>query len=66
MARDLQRQLVSLDEAAESLGLSRRTLRRRISDGTLPAFRVGPRAVRVDVADLERLARPIPTAGTAA
>jgi hypothetical protein len=31
----------------------------------LPAYRLGPRLIQVDPADLERLARRIPTGGTA-
>ncbi|MGM0385420.1 MAG: excisionase family DNA-binding protein [Actinomycetota bacterium] len=41
------RGMVSLAEAAELAGLSIRTLRRRIADGELPAYRTGPRLIRV-------------------
>ena len=33
---------LSLDEAAEVMSLSTRTIRRRISDGTIPAYQVWP------------------------
>jgi excisionase family DNA binding protein len=52
---------VSLADAAEHVGVTTRTLRRWIAAGTLPAYRVGPRLVRVDLGDVEELMRPIPT-----
>lgn len=42
--------------------LSTRTMRRRIADGALRAFRVGPRSIRVRPEHLEQLLRPIPSA----
>jgi excisionase family DNA binding protein len=54
---------VSLADAAERVGVTTRTLRRWIAAGTLPASRVGPRLVRVNLDDLEALLRPIPAAG---
>jgi excisionase family DNA binding protein len=58
--------LVSLAVAAERPGVSVKTLRRRIADGSLPAYRIGPTgskgAIRVDPEDVERLLRRIPTA----
>jgi excisionase family DNA binding protein len=53
------KQAVDLARAAEYLDLSVKTLRRRIADGSLPAFRVGPRAIRVYLDDLESLKTPI-------
>jgi excisionase family DNA binding protein len=43
--------LVSVSEAAEALGVSEVTVRRRIKDGKLPVKRIG-RAVRVDLRGL--------------
>lgn len=51
----------SLAQAAERTGLSVDTLRRRIADGSLPAFRSGPRLIRVRPPDVDRLMRAIPT-----
>lgn len=45
--------------------VSVRTLRRRVKDGTLPAYRVG-RLVMIDPADLARLVSRIPATGSAA
>ena len=53
--------LVSLVVAAESLGVSVKTIRRRISDGTVRGYRVG-RLIRVDMDELRRsLVVEIPT-----
>lgn len=49
---------ISPEAAAEYLNVSTRTIRRRIADGTLPAYRVG-RLVKINPEDLDRLARPI-------
>lgn len=54
-------QLVSLAEAAEQFGVSVKTIRRRIADGTVHGYRVG-RLIRVDLRELqERLLVEIPS-----
>jgi excisionase family DNA binding protein len=55
------RRLVGLSEAAANADVSVRTLRRYIAQGRLTGYRVGPRLVKIDLAELERLIRPIPT-----
>jgi excisionase family DNA binding protein len=55
--------LLSINQAAEYAAVSTKTLRRRIADGTIPAVRLGPRAIRVRPADLDAALRPIPSAG---
>ncbi|SMC94887.1 DNA binding domain-containing protein, excisionase family [Janibacter indicus] len=57
-----RRQFETLNQAAERTGLSVRTLRRRIAAGLLPAYRSGPRVLRVDPADVDRLMVRVPTA----
>ncbi len=47
-------QLVSIEDAAERLGLSGRTVRRRVRDGSIPVRRVG-RRVLVDLGALRPL-----------
>jgi excisionase family DNA binding protein len=54
--------MVTLAAAAELYGITEKTLRRRISDGLLPAYRVGPRLIRVKPSDVEKLFTRIPTA----
>ena len=53
---------VSLDQAAEIMSLSARTIRRRISDGTIPAYQCGRRPIRIRLDELEAALRRIPTA----
>ena len=53
---------MSLQRAALRFEVSVDTLRRRVAAGELPASRMGRRLIRVRVADLERVLRPIPTA----
>ena len=53
---------VSLEEAAEMMSLSTRTIRRRISDGTIPAYQCGRRSIRLRLDELEFALRRIPSA----
>ncbi len=54
---------VTIAEAAQQLEWNPRTVRRRISEGALPAYRLGPRHIRIKVSDIDAMLRPIPTAG---
>lgn len=58
------RTYLSLREASAIVGQSVKTLRRRISSGTLPAYRFGPRSIRVRLTDLEASGHRIPSART--
>jgi excisionase family DNA binding protein len=53
---------LSIVQAADQFGISTRTVRRRIAEGKLRAYRVGG-LIRIDAEDLAQLAQPIPTAG---
>ena len=53
---------LSLDEAAEVMSLSAKTIRRRIADGTIPAYQCGRRPIRIRLEDLEAALRRIPSA----
>jgi excisionase family DNA binding protein len=55
-----QKRLASIAKGAAYADVSARTIRRRIADGSLRAYRVGPRLIKIDLSDLDRLARPIP------
>lgn len=57
------RDLLTLDAAAELLGVSTATVRRRITDGSLRAYRTGKRLIRIRAHDLDDLLREIPSAG---
>lgn len=62
MADRTRTQYVTLAEAAELMSVSVKTLRRRIADGTIPAYRCGRRVIRIRAEDLERAILPIPSA----
>lgn len=51
--------LVSIAVAAEHLAVSPNTVRRRIADGTLQGYRMGPKMIRVDLDELDGLLKPI-------
>jgi excisionase family DNA binding protein len=53
------RTFLSIDEASDELGVSRRTLRRLISGGKLPAYKVSANLVRIKSEDLEKVLSPI-------
>lgn len=53
---------VSLAQAAQITAQSVRTIRRRVSDGSLPAYKFGPRHIRIRLEDLEAMARRLPSA----
>lgn len=46
--------MVTLAAAANTLGVSPRTVRRMIARGELKAYRYGPRLIRIDPADLHQ------------
>ena len=54
------RHFVSIEQAAEYTGLSTKTIRRRISDGTLTGYRAGPKLMRVDLNEVDAMLVPIP------
>lgn len=49
--------LLTIEEAAERLKVSKRTIRRYISAGRLPATRVTSKTVRIKDADIAQLLR---------
>jgi len=52
-----------LPDAAKYIGVTDRTLRRWVSDGTLTGYRLGRKTVRVDLNEVDdKLCKPIPTA----
>ena len=53
---------LSLEQAAEVMSLSVKTIRRRIADGTIPAYQCGRRPIRIRLNDLEAALRRIPSA----
>ena len=60
------RNLTSVPDVARYYGISERTVRRRIAEGALTAYRIGPRIIRVDADEVETLFELIPTTDPAA
>ncbi|ADL71294.1 hypothetical protein SEA_MORROW_35 [Mycobacterium phage Morrow] len=52
-------QRASIQQTADYLGVSVKTVRRYIADGRLKAIRLGPRLIRVERDSVEALMRPI-------
>ena len=48
-------ELVTITEAAQRLGVHEATINRYLNDGRLSRYRLGPRLVRISVAELDAL-----------
>lgn len=53
------RRLTTLKVAAEYADVHPRTLRRWIAAGRVPAYRLGPRLIKVDLDELDEFMRPV-------
>jgi len=51
--------MYTLKEVAEILGVSKRTVRRYIQEGYLPAYRLGDRFIKVSEKDLNEFLKPL-------
>ncbi len=49
--------LISLSAASKELGVSTEHIRRMIKAGKWPTYRLGPKAIRIDVEEIRRLGR---------
>ena len=58
----MSRRYASLPGAADYAKVSERTIRRYIANGQLAGYRIGKRMIRVDLAEVDELLKPIPTA----
>jgi excisionase family DNA binding protein len=54
-------QKIGITDAATEHGVCSKTIRRYIAIGLLPAYRVGPKLIRVDTDDLAALLTPMPS-----
>jgi excisionase family DNA binding protein len=52
-------ELIGLQQAAGRCGVNYRTIRRWIAAGRLNAYRVGPRLIKIDVAELDKIMQPV-------
>lgn len=66
MSADTPRKYETIAEAARRIGVHPNTLRRRIADGGLTAYRFGPRLIRLDAGEVDALLRAVPNARSAA
>lgn len=57
------RRLVGINQASEYADVNPKTIRRWIAAGHVPAYRLGPRLLKVDLNELDAMLRPIPTVG---
>ena len=62
-AAPVRKRLITVDAAAEYLGIGPRTVRRYIAIGRLTAYRIGDKLIRVDQAECDNLIRVVPTPG---
>ena len=53
----------TIADSASRYRVCTKTVRRRIADGTLTAYRFGPHLIRLNVAEVDAALRPIPTIG---
>jgi excisionase family DNA binding protein len=57
------RRLVGINQAAEYADVHPITIRRWISAGRVPAYRAGPRLLKIDLNELDAMLRPVPVGG---
>jgi excisionase family DNA binding protein len=50
---------LTINQAADDVQVTIRTIYRWIADGRLRAYRIGPRVVRIKASDLARAAKPV-------
>lgn len=61
MNKKSETRYISIGDAAEYLSVTDRTIRNFIALGELTGYRIGTRAIRVDLREVEALLTPIPT-----
>ena len=57
----METDLLTMQQAAEMLGCTPKTLRALVSRGTIRAYRLGPRQIRLKREDVLSALQPIPT-----
>ena len=55
MSTILNKELFTIDQSAEKLGVSKNTIRKLLTTGELKAYRLSQRVVRIASSDLEAL-----------
>jgi excisionase family DNA binding protein len=62
-ATPASRRLVGIAQASEYADVHPITIRRWVAAGRVPAYRAGPRLLKIDLNELDAMLRPVPTAG---
>jgi excisionase family DNA binding protein len=57
------RRYASIGQAADYAGVSSRTIRRYIVAGRITGYRVGPKLLKVDLNEIDRIITPVAAAG---
>jgi excisionase family DNA binding protein len=58
---------ITVEQAAERLGVSKKTIWRLVNGGDLPAVQIGGRqCIRIDVDDLDTVCQPVTPSGETA
>ena len=55
----------TIGQAADYLNLTERSIRRYVSEGLLPAYRIGRKQIRIRAVDVDALLVPVPTGAEA-
>ena len=63
-SRHSRRHCESVGDAAARVGVTTKTVRRWIASGQLAGYRIGPRLLRIDPDDVDRMLTLIPSART--
>jgi excisionase family DNA binding protein len=63
LTESTQRRIASINDAAEYAGVSTKTIRRYVSAGRLTGYRFGPRLIKINLAEVDVLLKPVPTVG---
>ena len=61
LTESTQRRIASINDAAEYAGVSTKTIRRYIAGGRLTGYRFGPRLIKINLAEVDVLLKPVPT-----
>jgi excisionase family DNA binding protein len=65
-AKHGQRGYVGITEAATYLDVTNKTVRKLIATGELPAYRLGAKILRIKLADLDAVCKPLPSGAASA
>lgn len=54
----MPKEFLTITQAAKRISCSRKTIERRVADGTFTRYNFGPRMVRLDAAEIDALLAP--------